>query len=118
MGCWTAKRSCRIRWALLIIARCVANSRANACQLLKPQASLWALHTIGPIPSTSTSLSPFGCRAHRLLLEYDDARSGGFEPLGHVPDDRMVVLGLVTTKRGELEKADELIGRIEEGADT
>jgi 5-methyltetrahydropteroyltriglutamate--homocysteine methyltransferase len=54
--------------------------------------------------------------AHRLLLEYDDARSGGFEPLGHVPDDRMVVLGLVTTKRGELEKADELIGRIEEAS--
>src|ERR671918_13899 len=41
--------------------------------------------------------------AHRLLLEYDDARSGGFEPLRHVPDDKMVVLGLITTKRGELE---------------
>ena len=41
--------------------------------------------------------------AHRLLLEYDDARSGGFEPLQHVPDDKMVVLGLITTKRGELE---------------
>ena len=41
--------------------------------------------------------------AHRLLLEYDDARSGGFEPLRHVPDEKMVVLGLITTKRGELE---------------
>ena len=47
--------------------------------------------------------------AHRLLLEYDDARSGGFEPLQHVPDDKMVVLGLITTKRGELENADELV---------
>ena len=52
-------------------------------------------------------------RGHRLLLEYDDARSGGFEPLQHVPDDKMVVLGLITTKRGELENADELVARIE-----
>src|SRR5437763_2209676 len=37
-------------------------------------------------------------RFDRFLLEYDDARSGGFEPLRHVPDDRTVVLGLVTTK--------------------
>jgi len=54
--------------------------------------------------------------AHRLLLEYDDARSGGFEPLRHVPDDRMVVLGLITTKRGELEEQDELVVRIEEAS--
>jgi 5-methyltetrahydropteroyltriglutamate--homocysteine methyltransferase len=54
--------------------------------------------------------------AHRLLLEYDDARSGGFEPLRHVPDDKMVVLGLITTKRGELEDADELVARIEEAS--
>ena len=39
-----------------------------------------------------------GVRAHRLLLEYDDERSGGFEPLALVPEDRVVVLGLVTTK--------------------
>jgi 5-methyltetrahydropteroyltriglutamate--homocysteine methyltransferase len=54
--------------------------------------------------------------AHRLLLEYDDARSGGFEPLHHVPDDKMVVLGLVTTKRGDLENADELVARIAEAS--
>jgi 5-methyltetrahydropteroyltriglutamate--homocysteine methyltransferase len=54
--------------------------------------------------------------AHRLLLEYDDARSGGFEPLQHVPDDKMVVLGLITTKRGELENADELVARIKEAS--
>jgi 5-methyltetrahydropteroyltriglutamate--homocysteine methyltransferase len=54
--------------------------------------------------------------AHRLLLEYDDARSGGFEPLRHVPDEKMVVLGLITTKRGELENADELVARIEEAS--
>jgi methionine synthase II (cobalamin-independent) len=49
----------------------------------------------------------------RLLLEYDDARSGGFEPLAAVPEDRTVVLGLVTTKRPELESADELRRRID-----
>jgi 5-methyltetrahydropteroyltriglutamate--homocysteine methyltransferase len=50
----------------------------------------------------------------RFLLEYDDARSGGFEPLRHVPEDRFVVLGLVTTKKPRLETADELRRRIEE----
>src|SRR5260370_19606445 len=50
----------------------------------------------------------------RFLLEYDDARSGGFEPLRHVPDDRFVVLGLVTTKKPQLETADVLRQRIEE----
>src|ERR1051326_3408435 len=52
----------------------------------------------------------------RFLLEYDDDRSGGFEPLRHVPDDRLVVLGLVTTKKPRLETADELRSRIEEAA--
>ena len=51
---------------------------------------------------------------HRFLLEYDDARSGGFEPLHHVPDDRVVVLGLVTTKKPRLESSEELLSRIKE----
>jgi 5-methyltetrahydropteroyltriglutamate--homocysteine methyltransferase len=51
---------------------------------------------------------------NRFLLEYDDARSGGFEPLRHVPEDRFVVLGLVTTKKPQLESPDELLHRIEE----
>src|SRR5579884_1703004 len=55
-------------------------------------------------------------RFQRFLLEYDDARSGGFEPLRHVPEDRFVVLGLVTTKKPQLESADELRHRIEEAA--
>ena len=53
---------------------------------------------------------------HRFLLEYDDARSGGFAPLRHVPEDRTVVLGLVTTKKPQLESADELRQRIAEAA--
>ena len=51
-----------------------------------------------------------------FFLEYDDARSGGFEPLRFVPPGKMVVLGLVTTKRGELESKDVLKRRIEEAS--
>jgi 5-methyltetrahydropteroyltriglutamate--homocysteine methyltransferase len=51
-----------------------------------------------------------------FFLEYDDARSGGFEPLRFVPKDKVVVLGLVTTKRGQLETKDELKRRIEEAS--
>jgi 5-methyltetrahydropteroyltriglutamate--homocysteine methyltransferase len=51
-----------------------------------------------------------------FFLEYDDARSGGFEPLRFVPEGKFVVLGLVTTKRGELESKDLLKRRIEEAA--
>jgi 5-methyltetrahydropteroyltriglutamate--homocysteine methyltransferase len=52
-----------------------------------------------------------------FFMEWDDDRSGGFEPLRFLPKgDRQVVLGLVTTKRGELESRDELLRRIEEAA--
>ena len=51
-----------------------------------------------------------------FFMEYDDARSGGFEPLRFVPKGKVVVLGLVTTKRGELEDKDELKRRIEEAS--
>lgn len=57
-----------------------------------------------------------GTRAQRLLLEYDDARSGGFEPLRLVPEDKTVVLGLVTTKSPRLEPVEELVARIEEAS--
>jgi 5-methyltetrahydropteroyltriglutamate--homocysteine methyltransferase len=55
-------------------------------------------------------------RAERLLLEYDDARSGTFAPLHAVPDDKIVVLGLVTTKTARRETVEELVGRIREAA--
>ena len=51
-----------------------------------------------------------------FFLEYDDVRSGGFEPLRYVPNDKYVVLGLVTTKRGSLETKDDLKRRIEAAA--
>jgi 5-methyltetrahydropteroyltriglutamate--homocysteine methyltransferase len=51
-----------------------------------------------------------------FFLEYDDERSGGFEPLRFIPAGTMVVLGLVTTKRPELESRDDLKRRIDEAA--
>jgi 5-methyltetrahydropteroyltriglutamate--homocysteine methyltransferase len=55
-------------------------------------------------------------RFQRFLLEYDDQRSGGFSPLRHVPEDRTVVLGLLTSKKPQLESFDELRTRIEEAS--
>ncbi len=51
-----------------------------------------------------------------FLLEYDSDRAGGFEPLRFMPKGKTVVLGLVTTKAGELESQDLLLRRIEEAA--
>ncbi len=50
------------------------------------------------------------------LLEYDDPRSGSFEPLADIPKDKTAVLGLVSTKRADMESADTLIERIDDAA--
>jgi 5-methyltetrahydropteroyltriglutamate--homocysteine methyltransferase len=55
-------------------------------------------------------------RFGRFLLEYDDERSGTFEPLRHVPDDRIVVLGLVSSKTPRMETVEALRARITEAA--
>jgi len=52
----------------------------------------------------------------RFLLEYDDERSGTFAPLGHVPDGRVVVLGLVSSKKPQLESMETLKTRIKEAS--
>jgi 5-methyltetrahydropteroyltriglutamate--homocysteine methyltransferase len=52
-------------------------------------------------------------RCHRLLLEFDSPRAGGFAPLRYLPPNKMVVLGLITTKTGALEARDELLRRID-----
>lgn len=54
--------------------------------------------------------------AGRLMLEYDDDRSGNFEPLAHVPEDKTAVLGLVTTKSGRPETPEELETRLREAS--
>jgi 5-methyltetrahydropteroyltriglutamate--homocysteine methyltransferase len=55
-------------------------------------------------------------KVHGFFMEYDTDRAGGFEPLRMLPEDRMVVLGLVTTKNGRLESKDEIKRRIEQAA--
>jgi len=57
-----------------------------------------------------------GLKVDHFLLEYDDERSGDFEPLRYVPKDVRVVLGLVTTKFGRLESKDDLKRRIDEAS--
>ena len=52
----------------------------------------------------------------RFLLEFDDSRSGTFEPLRFIPRDKIAVLGLISSKRPELEDGDQLVARIHEAA--
>jgi 5-methyltetrahydropteroyltriglutamate--homocysteine methyltransferase len=51
-----------------------------------------------------------------FLLEYDDWRSGSFEPLRDIPQDKIAVLGLVSSKKSDLEPPADLIARIEEAS--
>jgi Methionine synthase II (cobalamin-independent) len=64
-----------------------------------------------PSPSSSSSGPP---TTTPFLLEYDDERSGSFSALGDVPDDKTVVLGLVSTKFDRMEPAEQLAARISE----
>ena len=76
-------------------------------------AGMW--HRRGSYDAIAEQL--FTTLAHgRYLLEYDDERSGGFEPLRFVPKGKVVVLGLISTKRARVETVDELRARIEEAA--
>ena len=75
------------------------------------RSKFYASGDYGPIARVFTKT-----RFQRFLLEYDDARSGGFEPLATMPADREVVLGLVTTKKPRLETVDELRRRIDDAA--
>ncbi|MDP6087583.1 MAG: cobalamin-independent methionine synthase II family protein [Nitrospinota bacterium] len=74
------------------------------------QSKFYAAGGYEPIAAKIFQKTRFG----RFLLEYDDGRSGGFEPLDLVPDDRTVVLGLLSTKTGALESREELKERIRE----
>ena len=76
------------------------------------QSKYYASGGYDPIAAQVFQRTRFG----RFLLEYDDERSGGFAPLRYVPDDREVVLGLVTTKKPILERKDDLKRRIEEAS--
>ncbi len=76
------------------------------------QSKFYAAGDYGPITRVFQKT-----RFHRFLLEYDDERSGGFEPLRQVPEDRVVVLGLVSSKKAALESKDELKHRIEQASE-
>jgi 5-methyltetrahydropteroyltriglutamate--homocysteine methyltransferase len=75
--------------------------------------STWAA-TGGYEPVAEALLSEMNVDAY--FLEYDDGRSGDFRPLRFLPKDKIVVLGLVTTKLGSLENKDDLKRRIDEAA--
>jgi 5-methyltetrahydropteroyltriglutamate--homocysteine methyltransferase len=77
------------------------------------RASMW--HREGTYDGIAEELFS-SLRFDRLLLEYDTDRAGGFEPLRFVPKGPTVVLGLVTTKTGDVENVDMLTRRIEEAA--
>lgn len=77
------------------------------------RASMW--HREGAYDPIAEELFA-SLRFDRLLLEYDTARAGGFEPLRFVPKGVTVVLGLVTTKTGTVESVEFLLRRIEEAA--
>jgi 5-methyltetrahydropteroyltriglutamate--homocysteine methyltransferase len=74
-----------------------------------------AYHTSGPYDAIAERVFG-GLDVDRFLLEYDSERAGGFEPLRFIPGGKQVVLGLVTTKLGELESQDVLLKRIDEAA--
>jgi 5-methyltetrahydropteroyltriglutamate--homocysteine methyltransferase len=92
----------------------------------KPEGMTLAVHLCrGNFKSTWAAQGSYEPVAEALLtemnvdayfLEYDDARSGDFRPLRFLPKGKVVVLGLVTTKLGTLEKKDDLKRRIEEAA--
>jgi 5-methyltetrahydropteroyltriglutamate--homocysteine methyltransferase len=75
------------------------------------QSKFYASGDYGPITKVFRNT-----RFQRFLLEYDDERSGGFEPLRQVPADRTVVLGLVSSKKAALETKDELKQRIKQAS--
>lgn len=75
------------------------------------QSKFYAAGDYGPITKVFQKT-----RFQRFLLEYDDERSGGFEPLRQVPADRTVVLGLVSSKKPALEAKSELKQRIDAAA--
>lgn len=76
--------------------------------------SMWIAE--GGYESLSKAVFGGATNYDRFLLEYDDVRSGGFEPLADVGDDQAVVLGIVSSKTAELESEDAMLARIREAA--
>ena len=86
-----------------------------AMHLCRGNGAFGAFHTSGGYDRIAEQLFS-RLEVDAWLLEYDSERAGGFEPLRFMPKGVMVVLGLVTTKAGEMESQDLLLSRIEEAA--
>ena len=100
-----------------VINACISERRPETCiaiHLCRGNArSQWI--AAGSYDRMARILFPM-LQVDSWFLEYDDERSGGFEPLRHMSDDVRVVLGLVTTKTGRLEDPDEIRSRVEAAA--
>ncbi|HUT51039.1 MAG TPA: 5-methyltetrahydropteroyltriglutamate--homocysteine S-methyltransferase [Alphaproteobacteria bacterium] len=100
-----------------VINRCIAKRKPETqigIHLCRGNSrSKWI--AAGPYEPIAEAIFP-QLNVDTYLLEYDDERSGGFEPLRFVPDDKIVVLGLVTTKTGQMEEMDTLRRRVDEAA--
>lgn len=70
----------------------------------------------GGYEAISKQVFPRATRYDRFLLEYDTPRAGSLEVIADIPDDKIVVLGLISTKHTELESVDEVLGRVEQAA--
>ena len=86
-----------------------------AMHLCRGNGAFGAFHTSGGYDRVAEQLFS-RLEVDAWLLEYDNERAGGFEPLRFMPKGVTVVLGLVTTKAGEMESQDLLLSRIEEAA--
>jgi 5-methyltetrahydropteroyltriglutamate--homocysteine methyltransferase len=103
-----------------------ARAFINPLAARKPEGMTLAMHLCrGNFKSTWAAQGGYEPVAEALLaemnldayfLEYDDERSGDFHPLRHLPKGKLVVLGLVSTKFGRLERKDDITRRIEEAA--
>ena len=103
---WTAGKECR-----MIISTADVGSDHHICRCFPVQ--------VFPTAQRHDSVADYVFAQEHvdaLLLEYDDERSGGFAPLAKVSPDKKVVLGLITTKKPELEDKDKVIARIHEAA--
>ena len=100
-----------------MINDCIAKRRDDTCisiHLCRGNAqSQWIAE--GSYDAMAEELFP-RVNVDAWFLEYDDERSGGFEPLRVMPDGTRVVLGLITTKTGKMEDAGEIRARIDEAA--
>jgi 5-methyltetrahydropteroyltriglutamate--homocysteine methyltransferase len=64
----------------------------------------------------SVAEAMFSAKVDAFFMEFDSARAGTFEPLRHLPEDKVAVLGLVSSKTGHMESKEEIKKRIDEAA--